>query len=151
MTPNWLRVERAMTFFRSNSIRADIPAISMVREAKRSKNGLNRELVLRNGKNRNTRNTPAVTRVDEWTSAETGVGAAIAAGSHLENGIWALFVIAARERQAITQGLVGGVDKMFVQWPWFRKRAIVIRRNASPIRFIRAVIMPAPRAVGVWK
>jgi len=27
-----------------------------------------------------------VTRVDEWTSADTGVGAAIAAGSHLEYG-----------------------------------------------------------------
>lgn len=37
--------------------------------------------------------------MDEWTRAETGVGAAIAAGSQLENGIWALFVIAANERQ----------------------------------------------------
>ena len=35
---------------------------------------------------------PAVTSVDEWTKAETGVGAAIAAGNHLENGKWALFV-----------------------------------------------------------
>ena len=34
-----------------------------------------------------SKNTPAVTRVDEWTKAETGVGAAIAAGSHLEKGI----------------------------------------------------------------
>jgi len=41
------------------------------------------------------RYTPAVTRVEEWTNAETGVGAAIAAGSQLENGIWALLVIAA--------------------------------------------------------
>jgi hypothetical protein len=41
------------------------------------------------------KNTPAVTSVDEWTSADTGVGAAIAAGNQLENGIWALFVIAA--------------------------------------------------------
>jgi len=31
--------------------------------------------------------TPAVTRVEEWTSADTGVGAAMAAGSHAENGI----------------------------------------------------------------
>jgi hypothetical protein len=38
--------------------------------------------------------TPAVTRVDECTRADTGVGAAIAAGNHLENGICALFVIA---------------------------------------------------------
>ena len=41
-------------------------------------------------------NTPAVTNVEEWTKALTGVGAAIAAGSHLEKGIWALLVIAAR-------------------------------------------------------
>lgn len=42
--------------------------------------------------NRMRRNTPAVTNVDEWTNADTGVGAAIAAGSQEEKGIWALFV-----------------------------------------------------------
>lgn len=31
--------------------------------------------------------TPAVTRVDECTKEDTGVGAAIAAGSQEENGI----------------------------------------------------------------
>jgi hypothetical protein len=40
--------------------------------------------------------TPAVTKVEEWTEAETGVGAAIAAGNQEENGIWALLVIAAK-------------------------------------------------------
>jgi hypothetical protein len=30
--------------------------------------------------------------VEEWTSAETGVGAAIAAGNQAEKGIWALLV-----------------------------------------------------------
>lgn len=34
--------------------------------------------------------------MDEWTSADTGVGAAIAAGSQLEKGICALLVIAAK-------------------------------------------------------
>jgi hypothetical protein len=33
------------------------------------------------------RKTPAVTRVEEWTKAETGVGAAIAAGNQAEKGI----------------------------------------------------------------
>jgi len=33
--------------------------------------------------------------VEECTSADTGVGAAIAAGNQLENGIWALLVIPA--------------------------------------------------------
>lgn len=41
------------------------------------------------------RKTPAVTKVDEWTNAEIGVGAAIAAGSHAEKGNWALFEQAA--------------------------------------------------------
>lgn len=36
-----------------------------------------------------------MTRVDECTRAETGVGAAMAAGSQLMNGSWALFVMAA--------------------------------------------------------
>ena len=34
-----------------------------------------------------TRYTPAVTRVEECTNAETGVGAAIAAGSQAQKGI----------------------------------------------------------------
>ena len=49
----------------------------------------------KNGWNRTNKKTPAVTSVDEWTNAETGVGAAIAAGNQLENGIWALLVIPA--------------------------------------------------------
>lgn len=41
--------------------------------------------------------------MDEWTKAETGVGAAIAAGNQLEKGICALFVIAATIK-AIARG-----------------------------------------------
>lgn len=40
-------------------------------------------------------NTPAVTKVEEWTREDTGVGAAIAAGSQEEKGSWALLVIPA--------------------------------------------------------
>lgn len=55
-------------------------------------------------------------------------------------------------RQVIIAGVVGVVvERIFNQWPWSRKRAMEIRRNASPRRFIRAVIIPAPSAVGVWK
>jgi len=35
-----------------------------------------------------------VTKVEEWTKEETGVGAAIAAGSHAEKGTSALFATA---------------------------------------------------------
>lgn len=37
--------------------------------------------------------TPAVTKVEECTKEETGVGAAIAAGNQEEKGTWALLVI----------------------------------------------------------
>lgn len=37
--------------------------------------------------NRINKYTPAVTSVDEWTSEDTGVGAAMAAGNQAENGI----------------------------------------------------------------
>ena len=57
--------------------------------------GWKKEQDFRKGKNRIRRNTPAVTRVEECTRAETGVGAAMAAGSQAEKGICALLVIAA--------------------------------------------------------
>jgi len=87
--------------------------------------------------------------VDEWTSAETGVGAAIAAGSHLEKGICALFVIAATRIIAVISMCVGSSHKWtIVQWPCLRQSAIVMRMRTSPIRFVRAVIMPAARDLG---
>jgi hypothetical protein len=47
--------------------------------------------------------TPAVTKVEEWTNADTGVGAAIAAGNHALKGIWALFVHPAIIKRGKTQ------------------------------------------------
>jgi hypothetical protein len=97
------------------------------------------------------RNTPAVTSVDEWTSAETGVGAAIAAGSHLENGIWALLVIAATI--IVITWYFRNEDShilMINQWPWFRVHAIDRSSITSPMRFVNAVIIPAPSDFAVW-
>lgn len=51
------------------------------------------------------RNKPEVTRVEEWTKAEIGVGAAIANGNHGENGKIALFVIKVTPKRKTT--LVG--------------------------------------------
>src|SRR5436190_21897406 len=44
------------------------------------------------------RYTPAVTIVAAWMSAETGVGPAIASGSHTYNGICALLPVQPRNR-----------------------------------------------------
>jgi len=95
------------------------------------------------------RKTPAVTRVEECTRAETGVGAAMAAGSHLENGTCALFVMAAMVINKVIS-CENGVDHMLVifQCPWFNLQAIEINNITSPIRLLRAVIIPAARDLG---
>ena len=43
------------------------------------------------GKKRATKKTPAVTMVEEWISALTGVGPSMASGSHTWSGNWADF------------------------------------------------------------
>jgi len=90
----WLNVDRAIIFFMSHSAIALALAINMVIVATTIRVVLIGVEFIR-GKNRIRRNTPAVTRVEECTRALTGVGAAIAAGNHLEKGICALFVMAA--------------------------------------------------------
>lgn len=96
------------------------------------------------------RNTPAVTRVEECTSADTGVGAAIAAGSQLENGICALFVIAATVIASICI-----VDRLSIchmcrifQCAWLIVHPIDNKSITSPIRFVIAVIKPAASDLG---
>lgn len=92
-----------------------------------------------------------MTRVDECTRALTGVGAAIAAGSQGEKGIWALFVMAASVIARVIRALFGEVHiEVISQCPWFKDQPILRRRNASPTRFDRTVIIPAPRDFGFW-
>jgi len=84
--------------------------------------------------NRFTTQTPAVTRVEECTRAEVGVGAAMAAGNQAENGICALFVIAANSSSAFKfPSLVQlfHVVSLVV--------AIVVSRAASPSRLVYIV------------
>ena len=91
MIPNWLRVDRAMIFFMSISNIAVIPAIIIVNIPKAPRNFLMFiSMIIKFI--RINKYTPAVTKVDECTKADTGVGAAIAAGNQDENGIWALLV-----------------------------------------------------------
>ncbi len=49
---------------------------------------------------RTTRNTPAVTMVAAWISAETGVGPSMASGSQMCSGTCALLPIAPRNRRS---------------------------------------------------
>lgn len=102
----------------SHSIIALYPAISMVIDAIIRRKGENQAVFVKYGRNRIRRNTPAVTKVDECTKALTGVGAAIAAGSHGEKGIWALFVIAAKVIAKVIIVLFGEFHMDVIsQWP----------------------------------
>lgn len=151
ITPNWLSVDKAITFFKSFSKLAPSPAINRVRTEINNKVLRKAFEVDRNGKNRITRNTPAVTRVDEWTKAETGVGAAMAAGSHLEKGIWALFVIAATVIVIMTMKDMwkSHIDRIF-QWPCNTRRPIEIKIITSPIRLASTVSIPAASDFAFW-
>lgn len=86
IVPNWLSVDRAITFFISHSAIAANPATQAVIVAENRRIDSRVGIDLRVGKNRIRIKIPAVTSVEEWTKAETGVGAAMAAGSHLIKG-----------------------------------------------------------------
>jgi hypothetical protein len=78
-SPNCDRVEKATTFFKSLSATAErAPTINVLHP----KTNINKPPI----SSFNRTHSPAVTKVEECTKAETGVGAAIAAGSHAENG-----------------------------------------------------------------
>lgn len=94
ITPSWLKVDKAIIFFISNSNIAAAPAINMVTQPNQITIVI-APLLSSIKLNRIIKYTPAVTKVEECTSAETGVGAAIAAGSQAEKGTCALLVIAA--------------------------------------------------------
>ena len=89
-----------------------------------------------------------MTKVEEWTKAETGVGAAIAAGSQAENGIWALFVIAA---SITVRETTSKSDKGEETWPQQKKLESPVTANhpiknkiqISPTRFLKTVSIPA--------
>ena len=85
------------------------------------------------------RYTPAVTSVDEWTRALTGVGAAIAEGSQEENGIWALLVIEVRRSRIRRKCTEHPICLDNIEIPK------ITRRKQSPRRLVKAVIIPDPR------
>ena len=151
ITPNWLKVDKAIIFFISHSVSAAIPAINIVKDAVKNKIVENIWKEARKEWKRINRNTPAVTKVEEWTKAETGVGAAIAAGNHLENGIWALLVIAAIKIEIIIKlSKVEDQTLKMNQLLEFNVHAIATSKATSPIRLVKAVIIPAPRDLGFW-
>ena len=98
---NWLKVDKATIFFISRDNKATKEEIVKDTKASlfnKSKDGALIQLLIEK-----IRYTPAVTRVEECTNLETGVGAAIASGSQDINGNIALLVIPAKITINLTQ------------------------------------------------
>ena len=80
--------------------------------------------------------------MEEWTKEETGVGAAIAAGSQEEKGYWALFVIAPKIIMHIKKFVLLVIKNSICIEP---EKYILSReriKKASPMRFIKKVNKP---------
>ncbi len=139
MKPNWLNVEKAINFFISHSKIAIKPAIDKV-----SKDTITRIKFTEKSKKlkRIIKKIPAVTRVEEWTKEETGVGAAIAAGNQDEKGNWALLVIKVKIK--ITDKRKDLCFKLIkFQSPRKYISPKLIKKNISPKRLVRNVSIPA--------
>lgn len=135
--PNCLSVDSAITFFKSDSKTPQILEHSIVRAPlQKTKYAF---IVKIKSNKRNKKNTPAVTKVDECTKEETGVGAAMAKGSHLEKGSCALFVNLAKIKINLISDL--SQNKNF-QPPIHTLKKIPISINTSPIRLLSTVNMP---------
>lgn len=89
INPNCLKVDRATTFLPSDSAIAALLATKRVMVPKM--NHTNHHII-EVEPNRIISQIPAVTKVELWTRALTGVGAAMAAGSQLVKGTCALLV-----------------------------------------------------------
>ena len=67
---------------------------------------------------RTIRNTPAVTIVAAWISADTGVGPSIASGSQKYSGSWALLPVAPTNSMAAMAGGRGAGQRAVPRRAW---------------------------------
>lgn len=138
INPNWLKVDKAIIFFKSYSKFAVNPAINIVIIDKINKKYI--KFLFIKWLNRINKYTPAVTNVEEWTNAEIGVGAVIAIGNHVEKGIWALFVI-----DAIKIKYIINIFNLFIMIKFNDPKYIINPIDKiiiiSPTRFIKIVII----------
>lgn len=128
-----LIVENAIIFFKSKDRQPAILLRSIVKIEILRKIKLNVEFLII-GSIFINKITPAVTKVDEWTNAETGVGAAMAFGSQAEKGSWALFVKAAKAIMNNTIILLL-VEHKVDHLPELNIKALAMINAISPSRF----------------
>ena len=115
---------------------------------KPNKNNINSKFFGSTSESRKSKYTPAVTKVEEWTREDTGVGAAIAAGSHALKGIWALLVIAPKINNKVNKKPVTLNDciRIILKFLLKRPQARALNKNPSPNRLEKKVKRPAFKA-----
>lgn len=136
INPIWDKVEKAIAFLKSIIDKANIPA-------KKNVSNLNiiiniwTSLIKKKYSIFINIKIPAVTKVDEWTKEEIGVGADIAKGSQTPKGIWHLLVI--KPKKIIKNIIIFKFIKLK-----FIFNDIIIEQKiiniASPIRLKKKVI-----------
>src|SRR5262245_23497759 len=100
MKPSWLIVEYASTRLMSGWTSPTVAARSAVRAPTHATTVDALALAAKKGWARAIRNTPAVTIVAAWISAETGVGPSIASGNQTWSGSCALLPMAPRSSRS---------------------------------------------------
>jgi len=126
----WFKVDRATIFLRSLSIKEKIPEYSIVNP---DTDKILQVAVVENlSKNFQYMKIPAATSVLLCTNAEMGVGAAIAAGSHEENGNWALLV----KIKTTNKTWVKLKDPKKVLLFKLLTTKILLKKRMSPTRFV---------------
>src|SRR5208282_3403415 len=102
MYPSWLTVEYASTFLMSFCAMPMVAANSAVAPPTSAITPIVNGDIENRKLSRATMYTPAVTIVAAWISALTGVGPAIASGSHTYNGICADLPVAPMNISSVT-------------------------------------------------
>src|SRR6266511_2920917 len=106
---------------------------------------------------RATRNTPAVTMVAAWISADTGVGPAMASGSHTYSGICALLPVQARNSSSAMAVAAPAASPETRPKTWSKSRVpnlakirkIASRNPTSPMRLAMNAFLAAAGTSGL--
>lgn len=91
-----------------------------------------------------------MTRVEEWTREEMGVGAAIASGSQEEKGYKALLVIKDKVISNAVNSVKENELKKKKEGEEAKRKARVTKKKQSPKRFIIRVKQPLDTELGFW-
>ncbi len=153
MNPSWDTVEYASTFLMSFCTSPMLAANRAVKHPTPATTISAVGLMENSPLLRATRYTPLVTMVAAWISALTGVGPAMASGSHTYSGICALFPVApTNSRIALAVITHGGIvpptamaftSAMSSVPNQYRISISPAAKPMSPIRFVRNAFFPA--------